>query len=173
MLSSRLYAFFLSRGRGLRFAKGPAINLHVDSHANFYALSFKQLSLQCGVWLRYANPAASPEHAMPRNSFAAWAGRQSVTDSARSSPQSHRFRDPTIGCYVPPRNFFHLTIDWVPGHFASFVRANGRRIHSIKIVRQRSSRFRESSYQGKAGRKPLLLKFCGAKCCAKNAALSD
>src|SRR5271156_2358287 len=129
MLSTRLYAFFLSRGRGLRFAKRPAVDLHINGHADFYALSFKQFSLQRGVRLRNANPAASPEHAMPRNPLAAWAGRQRVTDSARSSPQTHRFRDPTIGGYAPARNFFHLTIDWVPGHFAPFVRTNGWRIH--------------------------------------------
>jgi hypothetical protein len=133
---TRRSAFFLPRG--LRFAKGPAINLHVDSHANFYALSFKQLSLQCGVWLRHANPAASPEHAMPRNPLAPRAGCQGVTDSARSSPRPHRFRYLAIGGYAPARDFFHLTIDRIPGHFAPcYARCATRKVRCVQIGWQR------------------------------------
>jgi hypothetical protein len=172
MLWTRPSAFFLPRGRGLRFAKRPAVNFHVNSHANFHALRLKQLSLQCGVWLRNSNPTASPEHAMPGNPLAAWAGRQGVTDSARSSPQTHRFRNPTVGRHAPARNFFHLTIDWIPGHCALFYpcqrSTNSQHLNSwAALVSIHESR------PGKAGRKLLLLKFCCTKCCAKNAALSD
>src|ERR1700722_3537177 len=133
-LSARLGALAFCGSADFGFAERPAINLHVNHSANFNSFAFQQTPLLCGIRLGNANVSAGAKHAMPGNASPVGGRGHRIAHGTRATRQTQRLSYLAIGCYASTRDFFHQTINRIPGHSAPFSANYQWMVFSIKVT---------------------------------------